>query len=268
MTSHTNHAGYNNSGEQDDVATPFNRPRPLYEMKSSVPAVQNDPTSGLLAEGGFLTLNDRDRAGLNKWFHDSFEGKFEGGLQTWFTRSFTNFLTPIRERINKNFETAFDDLRKSNEDIVKLRSDHAAEVTKLRGEVAGLRKAFDATEMYLNGMFELIDKNNKEIAGLRDNMSAEIIQMHKTMAAEVVKIHASVRHEMRDFISGKNKEFKASVGELRGSMLSKHADSLSEMKDDLLASLRGELTSELIRMQMALKPKPASKPVSKSKVKK
>lgn len=266
MASHTNHAGYSNEGE-DAPATPYNRPRPQWEMKSSAPVVQ-DPTAALLAEGGFLTLNDRDRAGLNKWFQDSFEGRFEGGVHSWFQESFKNQYRPIRDRINKIADTAFNALRKNEKDITKLRGEHEAEVTKLRGEVAGLRKAFDAAEMYLNGMTELIDKNNKEIAGLRTDMTAEIIKMHKTMAAEVVKIHASTRHEMRDFISSKNKEFKASVGELRGSMLSKHADSLSSMKEDLLASLRGELTTELIKMQRALKPASRSRPASKpSKVK-
>jgi hypothetical protein len=262
MASHTNHAGYGASGE-DDVATPYNRPRPQWEMKSTVPAVQDDPTAALLAEGGFLTLNDRDRAALNKWFQTSFEGRFEGGVHSWFQESFKNQYRPIRDRINKIADTAFNALRKNEKDITKLRGEHEAEVTKLRSEVAGLRKAFDIAELYLNGMTELIDKNNKEIAGLRNDMTTEIIKMHKPMAAEVVKIHAAVRHEMRDFVSVKNREFKASVGELRGSMLTKLADSLSGMKDDLVASLRTELTAELLKMRRDLKS--ASRPARPSK---
>jgi hypothetical protein len=263
MASHTNHAGYSNEVEHE-VATPYNRPRPQWEMKS-VPTVQDDPTSGLLAEGGFLTLNDRDRAGLNKWFQDSFEGRFEGGVHSWFQESFKNQYRPIRDRINKIADTAFNALRKNEKDITKLRGEHAAEVSKLRGEVAGLRKACDAAELYLNGMIELIDKNNKEIAGLRNEMKNEIITMHKTMASEVVKIHASVRHEMRDFISGKNKEFRSELSEMRGKTTSRLSHDFTSMKDDLLASLRSELTGELIKMQKSIKSasRPASKPTSK-----
>jgi len=271
MASHTNHAGYSHSGEHD-VATPYNRPRPQWEMKSSAPVVQ-DPTAALLAEGGFLTLNDRDRAALNKWFQDNFEGRFEGGPHSWFQESFKNQYRPIRDRINKIADTAFNALRKNEKDITKLRDTHATEVAKLRGEVAGLRKAFDVAELYLNGMTELIDKNNKEIAGLRNEMKNEIITMHKTMAAEVVKIHASVRHEMRDFISGTNKTFKSELSEMRGKTTSRLSHDLDSMKDDLLASLRGELTTELIKMRRDMKSASIAKPVSKpakpaSKVKK
>jgi prefoldin subunit 5 len=271
MASHTNHAGYSHAGE-DDVATPYNRPRPQWEMTRSAPAPV-DPTAGLLAEGGFLTLNDRDRAGLNTWFHNSFQNSVST-KGAWFTADwFPQFFAPIRDRINKNFDRAFGALQKNSEEVTKLRSEHAAEVVKLRSEhakeIAGLRKAFDAAELYLNGALELIDKNNKEITGLRNEMAAEIIKMHKQMASEVVKIHASVRHEMRDFISGKNKEFRSELGEMRGKTMSRLSGDLTSMKDDLLALLRGELTGELIKMRKELKPasKPTSKPAS-SKVKK
>jgi len=257
--------------EHDDIVTPYSRPIPQWEMKSSSPP---DPTAGLLATGGFLQLNDRDRAGLNEWFKDSFRNQFQHKVSWFCTDWFPAFFAPIRNRINVKFNEAFDSLHKNDEEIVKLRKEmtgtevklrgeHAAEVVKLHNEIAGVRKALETADLNLGKALDSIRKNDEEVIRLRNEMAVEVGKMHKQMAAEVVKIHADVRHEMRDFIAGKNKEFKAEVGEMRKNMVTKCNDDLNVMRDDLLCVLRNEVTDVLLQSTS----RPTSKPVS-SKVNK
>jgi hypothetical protein len=190
MASHTNSAGYSNEGEHE-VATPYNRPRPQWEVKSS-PVVQNDPTSGLLAEGGFLTLNDRDRAGLNVWFHNSFK----------------NIFAPLRDRINLNFDKAFDAIHKHQDEVIKLRAENAT----LRSENATLKKEVHdwLNKKDVEFSREVLKLRNENIA-LRNDvqkdcaLATEIVvdtmidRVRREFTAEIIKMQNELTETRRGF---------------------------------------------------------------------
>jgi hypothetical protein len=219
MASHTNGAGYGGDSGEHEVATPYNRPRPQWDMKSPVPV---DPTSALLAEGGTLTMNDRDRAALADWFQRNFDGRFQGGLHKWFQDSFKNqfqfkvswwttdwfpkFFGPIRDRINENFDKAFESIRKHDEEVVHLRAENATlkkqvheflnrkdvefcrEILKLRNEVAKMRNDIQKdcalqTEVVVDTM---IDRVRRELAGEILKIQNEVADVRK--GVEVTKI--------------------------------------------------------------------------------
>src|SRR5450631_945049 len=205
MASHTNGAGYSGDSGEQEVATPFNRPRPQWEMKSSLPV---DPTTALLAEGGTLQMNDRDRAAMSDWFQANFDGRFKGGLHKWFQDSFKNqfqyqvswwttdwfpkFFAPIRDRINANFDKAFESIREHEEEVVRLRAENASlkkemhdwvnkkdvefgrEVLKLRNENLSLKRELMIT------MQTIVDDKainlRAENATLRSDMRREIAE--------------------------------------------------------------------------------------------
>jgi hypothetical protein len=203
-----NSAGYSGESGEHEVATPFNRPRPQWEMKSSLPV---DPTSALLAEGGTLQMNDRDRAALADWFQRNFDGRFQGGLHKWFQDSFKNqfqfkvswfctdwfpqFFGPIRDRINENFDKTFESLRKHDEEVVHLRAENASlkkemhdwvnkkdvefgrEVLKLRNENIALKKELTIT---MQAVAEVV--TDQSMDRMKSEFAAEIVKMQNGIA--------------------------------------------------------------------------------------
>jgi hypothetical protein len=203
-----NSAGYSGESGEHEVATPYNRPRPQWDMRS---VVQDDPTSALLAKGGFLTLNDRDRAALADWFQANFDGRFQGGLHKWFQDSFKNqfqykvswwttdwfpkFFGPIRDRINANFDKTFESLRKHDDEVIKLRAENATlkkemhdwvnkkdvefgrEVLKLRNENIALKKELTIT---MQAVAEVI--TDQSMDRMKSEFAAEIMKMQNEVA--------------------------------------------------------------------------------------
>jgi hypothetical protein len=176
--------------------TPFNTPIPQYQINRAAPV---DPTSHRLAEGGTLEMNDRDRAALNSWFQDSFKRQFQHA-STWFTADwFPKFFGPIRDRINQNFDKAFESIRKHDESVIKLRAENAilkadvakqqaewvnnknrefsGEVLKLRNEVAAFKKELTVqTQAIVEVMMDqMIDR-------LKNEFTAEIIKIQNEVA--------------------------------------------------------------------------------------
>jgi hypothetical protein len=205
MASHTNGAGYSGDSGEQEVATPFNRPRPQWEMKSSLPV---DPTTALLAEGGTLQMNDRDRAAMSDWFQANFDGRFKGGLHKWFQDSFKNqfqyqvswwttdwfpkFFAPIRDRINANFDKAFESIREHEEEVVRLRAENASlkkemhdwvnkkdvefgrEVLKLRNDIQ--KDCALQTEVVVDMM---ADRVRRELASEIMKMQNEVVDLRR-----------------------------------------------------------------------------------------
>jgi hypothetical protein len=143
-----------------EKATPFNRPMVLRDGKATyVESSAPDPTASPIATGGTLTLNASDRAALNEWFQNCFLKQFEFKT-SWFRNDwFPEFFGPMRDRINRNFDKAFDTIHKTEDDVaklrkeitdieLKLRADHAVEIAKLKKEFAAkvlkARKEFGA----------------------------------------------------------------------------------------------------------------------------
>jgi hypothetical protein len=237
MASHTNGAGYSGESGEHEVATPYNRPRPQWEMKSSLPV---DPTSALLAEGGMLELNDRDRAALSDWFQRNFDGRFQGGLHTWFQNSFKNqfqfkvswwttdwfpkFFGPIRDRINQNFDKAFEDLRKHDDEVVKLRAENAT-----------LKKE----------MHDWVNKKDvefgREVLKLRND-----IQKDCALQTEVVVDMMADR--IRRELSGEIMKMQNEVADLRrGFDVQKIVADAARVTEEGFTRLKGELATEIAK---------------------
>lgn len=133
----------------EDRPTPYNRPMVLRDGKASsyVERSTADPTAAPIATGGSLTLNASDRAALNEWFQNCFMKQFEFKTSWFRTDWFPEFFAPMRDRINANFDKAFDTInrnfetvQKSNaalrKEITELRAEHAAQIIKLKKEFA------------------------------------------------------------------------------------------------------------------------------------
>jgi hypothetical protein len=244
-----NSAGYSGEAGEHEVATPYNRPRPQWDMKS---VVQDDPTSALLAKGGFLTLNDRDRAALSDWFQANFDGRFQGGLHTWFQNSFKNqfqfkvswwttdwfpkFFGPIRDRINENFDKTFESLRKHDEEVVHLRAENVSlkkemhdwvnkkdvefgrEVLKLRNENIAMKKELTVT---MQAVVEVLLE--RSIDQLKGEFSAEIMKMQNEVADvkkgfEVTKIVADAARVTEAGFAGLRQELATEIAKSREEM--------------------------------------------------
>ncbi|SRR5216683_1474854 len=116
----------------EERATPYNRPIPQHTIQRSA---AQDPTAALLTTGGSLRLNDSDRDGLNEWFKSSFKNQFKYKI-SWFCHDwFPEFFAPMRDRINANFNKAFDLIRKHDEEVATLRREMKSEANKIRREI-------------------------------------------------------------------------------------------------------------------------------------
>jgi hypothetical protein len=113
----------------EERATPYNRPIPQWETRAST-----DPTASPIATGGSLLLNANDHAALEKWFHASFKKQFEYKASWFSTDWFPAFFAPMRDRINANFDKAFDTIRELRKVVDDVELKHAAEIKQLRKE--------------------------------------------------------------------------------------------------------------------------------------
>jgi len=187
---------------EDTARTPFNTPIPQRQINRSAPV---DPTAHRLAEGGSLEMNDRDRAGLNSWFHESFQNQFKHA-STWFRADwFPAFFAPIRDRINENFDKAFDSIRAHEETVVKLRAENAILRADMKKEMA------QWADRKNREFSEEVRKLRNENVALRDDiqkncaLQAEIIidamadRIRKELSDEIMKMQNGIADVKKGF---------------------------------------------------------------------
>jgi hypothetical protein len=237
------------NGEDHTEMTPFNTPRPLWDMKRSAPV---DPTSALLAEGGTLAMNDRDRTALNSWFNTSFQNQFQPS--TWFrTTWFPTFFAPIKDRLNANFTKVFDSLKKHADDVVKLR----AENMLLWGEV---KKAVEVVNTKTGESLEEVSKLRAENIALKKELT---IHIQSTIDDKFVKFSAQnaiLRSDMTEqqsrWVNTKNKEFseesrklRAEIFEVRNATQKDCALQTETIADMLIDRVKREFAAEIMKRQ-------------------
>jgi hypothetical protein len=243
MASHTNNAGYSNEVE-NEVATPFNRPRPLWEINKSA---SPDPTAALLAEGGSLAMNDRDRAGLNVWFQNSFK----------------NIFAPVRDRINLNFDKAFLLLHAHEDEVVKLRDEN----TTLRSQNATLRSDMKAE------MSQWIETKNKEFTEQIHKIRLEIIEgrneIQKCCALQTETVVDLMADRIRRELASEIMKMQNEVTEVRrGVDMTKIIADAARATEEGFTRLKKELAVEIAKSReesrrdarkASAKPAPAAK---------
>jgi hypothetical protein len=204
----------------------------------------------------------------------------------WFDERFKQAIKPLAQHIGKkvgeligeNIKSTeahnllVEDLEKASDESIKAHNLIVKDVREIcdelrdhtRSEIVEINKALETADKNLSKTLDSIRK-------LRNEMTSDVVRAHTQVADQIVKVHRDVhtvvRQEMRDFVAGQDKKFRAEVVEVHSKMITRLSDDLNIMRDDLLAVLRAELTDELLKMQSALKPKPVSKPAPKSKPK-
>jgi hypothetical protein len=218
MATHMNHSGHGSNSGEDEVATPYNRPAPQFTVARSAPAPV-DPTAGLLAEGGFLTLNDRDRAGLLRWFEESHK----------------NISRPMRDRINKLFDKTFELLRVYDEELVQLR----AENTTLRADVA-------------KQQIEWVNSRNREFTSevrkLRDEAAEMRRDVQKDCALQTETVVDMMIDRVRRELAGEILKIQNEVTEVRrGIDVTKIVADAAGITEQSFEGLRRELAMEIAK---------------------
>jgi hypothetical protein len=263
MASHTNGAGYGGDSGEHEVATPYNRPRPQWDVRSPVPV---DPTSALLAEGGTLTMNDRDRTALADWFQANFDGRFQGGLHKWFQDSFKNqfqfkvswwttdwfpkFFGPIRDRINENFDKAFESIRKNDEEVVRLRTENATLKKEMHDWVNKKDVEFGR---------EVLKLRNENLSLKRElmiTMQTIVDDKAINLRAENATLRSDMRREIAEAATSKNREFNNVIQKLRVEAIEGRNDILKDcalateaVVDVMMDRVRKEFAGEIFKIQ-------------------
>jgi hypothetical protein len=218
----------------EDAPTSFNRPIPQWQINRAAPV---DPTAHRLAEGGTLEMNDRDRAALNSWFQTSFQAQFKHKVSWFCTDWFPTFFAPIRDRINANFNKAFESIRKHDESFVHLRAQNAilkadvkkemaefinnknrefsTEVQKLRSDVAAFKKELTVqTQAIVEVMMDQsMDRLKNEFAAEIIKLSGEIGEVRRGI--DVQKIVADAAHATEACFTQLKRELAVEIAKSR-----------------------------------------------------
>jgi hypothetical protein len=239
----------------EDAPTSFNRPIPQYQINRAAPV---DPTAHRLAEGGTIELNDRDRTALNEWFHASFQRQFQ--KVSWFvTDFFPQFFAPIRDRINSNFDKAFESIRAHEDTVVKLRAENATLKKEMHDFLNKKDREFCIEVQKLRA--EIVEARHvaQKDCALQTEVVVDMMadRIRRELATEVLKMQNEVTEVRRGFDVQKIVADAARVTE----------EGFTRLKGELAVEItksRDQMVRESRRATAAANPTPAAtKPGSK-----